>query len=256
MGRVQDIKRDEGTRFVRVEFIRFKAFKRFNLSLRHFNILVGPNNAGKSTILAAFRILAAGMRRAYSRSPEIIRGPSGMGMTHGYRIDLSTISIAEENLFYNYDDSEAATIRFKISNSNELLLYFPEQGTCYLIAQSSGKSSHTPSTFRSSFNCRIGFVPILGPLEHFEQLYEPEAARLALFNYRAARNFRNIWYHFPDRFEEFRSALVRTWPGMDIEPPTIDTSHGKPRLHMFCPEERIPREIFWAGFGFRFGAKC
>jgi len=251
MGRVQDIKSDEPTRFVRVEFSRFKAFKRFNLSLRHFNILVGPNNAGKSTILAAFRILAAGMRRAYSRSPEIIRGPSGMGMTRGYRIDLSTISIAEENLFYNYDDSEAATIRFKISNSNELLLYFPEQGTCYLIAQSIGKSNHTPSTFRSNFNCRIGFVPILGPLEHFEQLYEPEAARLALFNYRAARNFRNIWYHFPDRFEEFRSALVRTWPGMDIERPTIDTSHGKPRLHMFCPEERIPREIFWAGFGFQ-----
>jgi hypothetical protein len=179
------MKTDDATRFVRVEFSRFKAFKRFSLSLRHFNILVGPNNAGKSTILAAFRILAAGMRRAYSRSPEVIRGPIGMGMTHGYRIDLSSISIAEENLFYNYDDTEAATIRFKISNSNELLLYFPEQGTCYLIAQSTGKSNHTPSTFRSNFNCRIGFVPILGPLEHFENLYEPEAARLALFNYRA-----------------------------------------------------------------------
>src|ERR1041385_2554380 len=37
---------------------------------------------------------------------------------------------------------------------------------------------------------------------------------------------------------------------MDIERPEIDTSHEKPRLHMFCPEERIPREIYWAGFGF------
>src|SRR3954452_8732514 len=86
---------EEATRFTRVEFTRFKAFKRFSLSLRHFNILVGPNNAGKSTILAAFRILAAGMRRAYSRNPEVIRGPTDMGMTHGYRIDLSSISIAE-----------------------------------------------------------------------------------------------------------------------------------------------------------------
>jgi energy-coupling factor transporter ATP-binding protein EcfA2 len=245
------MKSDEATRFVRVEFSRFKAFKRFNLSLRHFNILVGPNNAGKSTILAAFRILAAGMRRAYSRKPEVIPGPHNMGMTHAYRIDLSSISIAEENLFYNYDESVAATIKFKISNSNELLLYFPEQGQCFLIAQSNGKSNHTPATFRSNFNCRIGFVPILGPLEHFESLFEPEAARLALFNYRAARNFRNIWHHFPEKFEEFRSALIRTWPGMDIEKPIIDTSHGKPRLHMFCPEERIPREIFWAGFGFQ-----
>jgi hypothetical protein len=38
---------------------------------------------------------------------------------------------------------------------------------------------------------------------------------------------------------------------MDIEPPKVDYTHEKPRLYMFCPEERIPREIFWAGFGFQ-----
>ena len=138
----------------------------------------------------------------------------------------------------------------KISNGNELLLYFPEQGSCVLIAEANGKSD-TPTTFKAQFNCLIGFVPILGPLEHNELLFEKEAARLALFNYRAARNFRNIWHHFPEKFEDFKSALIRTWPGMDIERPTVERSHGKPRLHMFCPEQRIPREIFWAGFGFQ-----
>jgi hypothetical protein len=38
---------------------------------------------------------------------------------------------------------------------------------------------------------------------------------------------------------------------MDIEPPRVDRIDDKPLLHMFCPEERIPREIFWAGFGFQ-----
>jgi predicted ATP-dependent endonuclease of OLD family len=110
--------------FVRVDFTRFKVFETFSLHLRHFNILVGPNNSGKSTILAAFRILAAAMRKATSRRAEIIRGPQGR--TLGYIIDLRTISIAEENIFYNYDDSEVATIKFTLSNGNELLLYFPE----------------------------------------------------------------------------------------------------------------------------------
>jgi hypothetical protein len=217
--------------------------------LRHFNILVGPNNAGKSTILAAFRILAAAMRRASTRKAEYIKGPQGP--TLGYTIELSTISIAEENIFYNYDDTQPATVKFTLSNKNSLLLYFPEQGTCHLILEVSGKSVRTPSAFRAQFNCPIGFVPILGPVEHNETLFEKEAARLALFNYRAARNFRNIWYHYPEKFDVFRSTLVQTWPGMDIDRPEIDTSHEKPRLHMFCPEERIPREIFWAGFGFQ-----
>lgn len=38
---------------------------------------------------------------------------------------------------------------------------------------------------------------------------------------------------------------------MDIKKPEADYTHEKPLLHMFCPEERIPREIFWAGFGFQ-----
>jgi len=164
---------------------------------------------------------------------------------------LSSISVAEENIFYNYDDKETASVKFQLSNNNELTLYFPEQGVCFLFADAQGSSVVSPSAFRAQFNCPIGFVPILGPIEHIENLYEREAARLAIYNYRAARNFRNIWYHFPEKFDQFRSALNLSWPGMDVQRPVVDRSHEKPRLHMFCPEERIPREIFWAGFGFQ-----
>ena len=235
--------------FARVDFSRFKAFDSFVLHLRHFNILVGPNNSGKSTILAAFRVLAAGMRKATSRRPEFIRGPQGRVL--GYIIDLSATSVAEENIFFNYDDSAPATVKFTLSNKNELLLYFPEQGACYLIADAQGRQIHTPAGFRSQFNCSIGFVPILGPVEHNERLFGKDAARLALFNYTASRNFRNIWHHYPEKFDDFRAALIQTWPGMDIERPIMDVTHEKPLLHMFCPEERIPREIFWSGFGFQ-----
>jgi len=239
----------ENHQIIKVEFNRFKAFERFILELRHFNILVGPNNAGKSTILVAFRVLAAALRKAWSRSPERIRGPHGD--TFGYVIDLKGISVAEENIFYNYNDDEPSTVVFQLSNGNELQLYFPEVGACYLIASSGGPTAKTPSTFRKNFNCSIGFVPILGPVDQVEALYQEETARLSLFNYTAARNFRNIWYHYPEKFEEFRRVLKETWPGMDIEAPQVTNSNGKARLHMFCPEERIPREIFWAGFGFQ-----
>ena len=230
-------------------FHRFKAFEQFTLHIRHFNILVGPNNSGKSTILAAFRVLAAALRKARSRKPELV--PTFHGHGYGYKIDLSGVSVAEENIFFNYDDSEPASVKFKLSNKNELLLYFPELGSCYLTTDSEGSPPRTPSTFRKYFNCPIGFVPILGPVDHNETLYKEEAARHALFNYTAARNFRNIWHHYPEHFEDFRRILTQTWPGMDIERPKVDYTHDRPRLYMFCPEERIPREIFWAGFGFQ-----
>jgi energy-coupling factor transporter ATP-binding protein EcfA2 len=236
-------------RFVRVEFSHFKAFKTFSVDLKHFNILVGPNNAGKSTILVAFRILASAMRKAASKKPAVVTGPKGK--CHGYEVDLEAISVAEENIFYNYDDTSAASVRFNLSNKSSLELFFPERGVCNLIADTGGRPAMTPSAFRGHFRCPIGFVPILGPVEHHEFLYEKEAAQNALFNYRAARNFRNIWHHYPEHFDEFRAALQSSWPGMDIEAPQVDMSYGKARLNMFCPEERIPRELFWAGFGFQ-----
>lgn len=235
--------------FTKVEFNRFKAFKNFRIDLRHFNILVGPNNAGKSTVLAGFRILAAAMRKASAKKAALVRGPNGLA--YGHEIELKSISVAEENIFFNYDEDNPASVIFTLSNDNKLTLYFPEQGSCFLIPDAQGKNFSSPKTFSENFNCPIGFVPILGPVEHHENLYEKEAARMALFSYRAARNFRNIWHHYPDKFDEFRAALQQTWPGMDIQRPEVDRSHDKPRLHMYCPENRIPRELFWSGFGFQ-----
>jgi predicted ATP-dependent endonuclease of OLD family len=238
-------------RFTRVEFRNFKAFKSFTIKFRRFNILVGPNNAGKSTVLAAFRILSAALRKAHSRKAELVDGPEGK--VYGYSIDLKEISVAEENIFHNYKDEFPAKVEFFLSNQNRLVLYFPERNLCFLIATTTGKAITTPGEFKRQFNCSIGFVPILGPVDHDEKLYEKEAAYRALYNYSAAKNFRNIWHHYPEKFDQFQELLSQTWPGMEIEKPKIQYEPGayKHRLTMFCPEERIPREIFWAGFGFQ-----
>lgn len=236
--------------FTSVRFYKFKGFQKYSISLRNFNILVGPNNCGKSTILDAFRILAEGMRKAKTRNPEIVRGP--FGDTFGYKVDLSNIPLATKNIFFDYDETEPATVTFRISNGNKLELIFPEVGSCLLICHTKDRPVRSTTQFRKEYNAPIGFVPILGPVEQNERLYLEEAARLALMTHRTARNFRNIWYHYPEDFEEFRSLIRVTWPGMDIENPRIDRSPDSPsRLYMFCPEERIPREIFWAGFGFQ-----
>src|SRR5260221_4007432 len=95
--------------FVQIRFKIYKAFPDSIVSLREFNVLVGPNNAGKSTILGAFRILAEGIRRARAKSPTLIDGPNHT-TTYGYGISLEGLPVSTENIFHNYNDGEPATV--------------------------------------------------------------------------------------------------------------------------------------------------
>lgn len=230
-----------------VRFTHYKAFTSFTLGLQDFNVLVGPNNSGKSTIVGAFRILHEGLRKARAKSPDRVEIDGEM--TVGYWIDIDDLPVAAENIFHDYDDSRPARVQFLLSNGSSLALYFPERGSCVLVPQTEGRIVRSPREFKAAFDFDIAFVPILGPVELHEPLYAKEAARRALLTTGASRNFRNIWFHYPEGFEQFRELVQSTWPGMDIERPEI--SEDGRHLLMFCPEERLPREVCWAGYGFQ-----
>jgi energy-coupling factor transporter ATP-binding protein EcfA2 len=233
-----------------IKYRNYKSFNLFTVALNEFNILVGPNNAGKSTVIGSLKILAEGIRKARSRKPALITSPKGIEVL-GYEIDLNQVPVATENVFHNYDEDSPAIIEFKLSDGGYLHVFFPRRGESYMYHESDKVIVRSPSEFKRHVSLEIGFVPILGPVEHKEKLYQQEAARLALLSYTASRNFRNIWYHYADDFYEFKELVKATWPGMDIDPPEVNRSSEGATLDMFCPEERIPREIFWAGFGFQ-----
>lgn len=233
-----------------INYKNYKSFKQFNITLSNFNILVGPNNAGKSTIIGSLKILSEGIRKARTRKPTWIKSHSAHNIL-GYEIDLKQVPIATENIFHNYDDENPAVIKYHLSDGSVIQILFPYIGACYMIVESDTYVIKGPADFKKHMPVEIGFVPILGPVDHNEKLYQMEAARLALLSYNASRNFRNIWHHYGENFNEFKELVRSTWPGMDIDRPEVVKSEEGLALNMFCPEDRIPREIFWAGFGFQ-----
>lgn len=232
-----------------VEFREFKAFRHYSVKLQRMNILVGPNNCGKSTILGAFRALVAGIRRARARNPERLLAPDGLEW--GYTISPDTLPISIENVHTDYAEKDT-TVKFRLSNGNRLVLYFPheEDRGCILIPQTDGKPISSTTAFRKAFPITIAMVPVLGPVEHDEVILAEETVRRDLATHRASRQFRNHWYHYPEGFDEFARIVSKTWPGMAVEAPRrVDSVSNK--LVMFCLEKRIPRELYWAGFGFQ-----
>ena len=229
-----------------IRFNNFKAFRHFSLSLGDMNILVGPNNSGKSTILGACRVLATGIRHARARSPIWIDLPEGS--RYGYHIAEEVTPISLENVHTDYNDA-VTTVEFRISNGNQLRLVFTADRECYLVPEAA-KGLRRPDDFKKEFPLTIGVVPVLGPFEHNEAIVEEETVRRSLQTHRASRHFRNYWRYYPNEFSAFAELISKTWPGMELQPPER-TALLTNSLQMFCKENRIPRELYWAGFGFQ-----
>jgi energy-coupling factor transporter ATP-binding protein EcfA2 len=229
-----------------IELTNFKAFARFSVSLQSMNILVGPNNCGKSTLLGAFRALEVGLRRGRSRNPERVPGPRSE--TLGYNLSQDLLPISIENVHTDYADTKT-TVSFRLSNGNKLLLYFPEDGGCILIAEPLGRAIANTSAFKAAYPISIAVVPVLGPVEHEEEVRKQETVQKDLGTHRASRHFRNYWYYFREGFDEFAALVERTWPTMQIQAP--ERLGMSEKLSMFCLERRITRELYWAGFGFQ-----
>ena len=237
----------DSVRITSVHFTQFKALARHQLSLEHLNILVGPNNSGKSTIIGSVRALSAALRAARSRAPERLDLPDGRKV--GYRINESSLPISLENVHTDYGSTDSK-VTFGLNNGNKLHLLFPEAAGCFLIPEVPGDTVNSIAKFKRHFPLNLTVVPVLGPVEHRETRRERDTVLAWLSTHRASRHFRSYWHYFQDDFQRFAELVRKTWPGMEIQPPEI-TDMATGELSMFCLEDRMTRELYWAGFGFQ-----
>jgi energy-coupling factor transporter ATP-binding protein EcfA2 len=238
---------DDTVRFTSVEFRNFKAFRQFSIRLTDMNVIVGPNNCGKSTIVGAFRALAAGLRTAGAKSTDIFA--AGRNARNGYGLPTAALPISVENVHTDYAEEDSSVL-FRLSNGNQLNLFFPKDGGVILFPEVEEGWVRTPKQFRAEFPVSVAVVPVLGPVEHNEEFVQRETVVRELATHRASRHFRNYWHYFQDGFEDFANLVRTTWPGMEISPPEPPDYMSK-TISMFCLERRIPRELYWSGFGFQ-----
>jgi hypothetical protein len=234
------------TDLIEIQFRNYKALRRFDIHVKRTNIFVGANNNGKSTVIGALRILSAGMRKATSARPTSVRDESYN--TFGWDLTQDAVPVSLENVHTDYADTDT-TVLFKFANGNSLKLYFPSEGGCSLIPITENGRVQSPKSFLEEFPFGLAVVPVLGPLEHNEKVVTRATVRQNLDTHRASRNFRNYWYQNPDGFDHFAELIQTTWPGVEIVRPYLENNGEE--VFMFAKEARIPRELYWCGFGFQ-----
>lgn len=237
-----------------MKLANYKGFERFSLHLGgHTAILVGPNNAGKSTAIGALRLGAQLLSHAKQRKPEFIVDDAIRGRSvHAYSLSSAAAGFIDENVAYEFRTVEA---RVEIHFANKAALYVawpPDETPYFYLEHIPGAQPPSISVARRDYPS-VGVVQTLTPVEHRESILSSEHVRKNLGTRLASKHFRNQLYVLqildPDRYEEFRDYVLQHTP--EITSLELVTSSVNPELDLFFTESnsRVEKEIYWAGDG-------
>lgn len=236
----------------RVEFWNFKAFERFTANFQGSAYIVGPNNAGKSTIIAAVRTGALMLRWASRRNPtDVIRYRDSE--YYGYSITPGQFALVDENLRHEFRERETKLVLHFLSKA-KLTAVWPEDedergGGFFFLEQSDGWNPRTASDVRRTYP-ELGVIPMLTPLEQQEAVLDREYVRRNIDGRLASRHFRNQLVGL-DNVENFL-AFARSWtPELTVSRPRTSLGPEGQNIDCFYREagRRAEKELFWAGDG-------
>lgn len=232
-----------------MEFFDYKSFPRFTVSAKGRNILVGANNAGKSTSLDALRIAFDVLRFARRRN-GVLKSQSTDGVCGTWNVPQSVIQSDMRYCVHNLSNA-IARIELTATNGNRfVMLLNPDTDVeCYLASEV--RAQKQAQFLRHQFPIEIVVVPTLSPLEQNEELVTRETVDRNRFGRLASRNFRNFWLHKThEEFEAFADLVAYGWPGVRVMRPEIE--YGQRNfVRMYFREGPHVREVQWAGFGFQ-----
>ncbi len=233
-----------------IQFQDYKTFSTFKLSAKEKNVLVGPNNAGKSTALDAFRITFDCLR--FSRRITAVLKSQGIdGVCSTWEIPTSAVQTDLRYCIHNFGD-EHARIAVTLQNGNTFKISIPNDGPleCYLKTEMPAQKQ--TKFLKRQFPLNLIVVPTLSPLEQNEELVKTETVERNRYGRLASRNFRNFWLHRTDKeFEAFADLVELGWPGVRVTRPEVERGGKRPVVRMYFRDGRHVREIQWAGFGFQ-----
>jgi len=201
----------------KIRLQNFRCFDDHTIPLRQCTVVVGMNNAGKSTLVDALRLVSIVSSR-YLTLP--IQKPPNWG-----HIPLREVGIAPsiegmefntQNLFYHYGELPAIVTATFLSGSS-IKIYVGNDGAIHAVLfDKTGSVIKNRAQARESELGKVEIMPQVAPVERKETILNPDYVRRNLSSIHAPRHFRNQINLLQEFLPLFRTIVEETWRGLQV----------------------------------------
>lgn len=225
----------------------FRCFSDHTVTFQPTTVIVGRNNAGKSTIVEALHLVAAVVNRkstAFTAPPRWLEVPRfqrciAPSITH-LNLNLSTV-------FHRYGEPPAE-LTASFEGGAVVRVYLGREETMYATVQSKKDWVTSSGRFAALGIPWIHILPQVGPVQSEETLLTDAYVLENLYTRLSSRHFRNQILRSPTGFAEFKQLAEATWHGLRIEPVEKIRAKDTP-LSMLVKDGDFAAEVGWMGHG-------
>jgi len=233
----------------KMQLKNYRCFEYSEINFRNTSVFVGQNNAGKSTVIEALRILATVAQKFkhanYSPAPFYLDLPAS---TKGLKVNIDHLKIDQRSIVYQYKESDGifAEIIACFDQSTKINIYLSSE-ISYATVFSDGKQIRSKADAKTVLDVQLNIMPQIGLIREDEPILTEDTVRNHMSTRLASRHFRNQLWLERKHFDEFKEVAQTTWPGLRIT--DLEYLHDDKKIELLVYDASFAAEIGLMGSG-------
>ena len=227
----------------------FRCYEKSTITFNGSSILVGKNNAGKSTMIEALKIISS-VTRKY-RTARFIDPPEWVPNVDSYGVspNVENMNISNRGIFYLYGNPPAV-IEALFSNGTSIKAYVGEELSIFaLLFDENGEPIESNRMAKMVEIPIIEVLPQISAVLDTEKVLKKTTVDGNRYTRLASRNFRNQLYYYNEVFPTFKELVESTWEELQVKPTEKVYTDDGPILHFFVRVRAFEAELGWMGHG-------
>lgn len=229
----------------------YRGFKKHLIKFKNLTLMVGKNNAGKSTIIEILRVCSL-ISYKYKNATFIdtpnwitdLHTPESKFRIKGISPDIKKIIRQYTSIPHRYSGIPYAKITFD-NNSSIEIFYNTTESIFAILRDENQKIIKNRTKANSSVIPKIATLPQIGPLNLEEKILQDETIKRAELLSTTSLHFRNKLLNNKDIFNEYKQLIENNWTGLAL----TEVKNDNGNLSLFVREDDFEAEVGSMGHG-------
>jgi predicted ATP-dependent endonuclease of OLD family len=196
----------------------YRGFREHTIPFNPTSIIIGSNNAGKSTIVEALRLVSLVTQKYKSSNYRTPPGDSNISRrTLGIYPSIKNAEITFKTIFNHYSEPPAKILA-TFENNNTIEIYVLKDETIFAVVRNkAGQPIINKQQASKLIIPEISILPQVAPLHRDEKILTDDYVNSSMSSRLAPLHFRNQLKLRYDLFHKFKHTVEETWPGVMID---------------------------------------